>query len=213
MYVRNVKQLLRAAESGFDERRYGFGGILDLLRGAQRDNLLRLERDRQGVLRVFPGTGLQRPATGGAAEMATPPVRDAEVAATVEAPVVTGRSKGELPEAGFAAPTGHQPGTAEVVEGEEAPAEAFAGTDRLAEAPSVIEAVPEEAPGSEAAEGPAEPVGVIDVEEEEEKPSASKPKRRATTTRGRKTVSRKRTAAATRTRARKTPSKKAGAGD
>jgi uncharacterized LabA/DUF88 family protein len=70
MYVRNVKQLLRAADSSFDERRYGFGGILDLLRASQRDALLRLERDRQGVLRVFPGTALQRPA-------AVPPVQEA----------------------------------------------------------------------------------------------------------------------------------------
>ncbi len=63
MYVRNVKQLLRAADSAFDERRYGFGGILDLLRASQRDGVLRLERDRQGVLRVFQGAVLQRPAT------------------------------------------------------------------------------------------------------------------------------------------------------
>jgi len=83
MYVRNVKQLLRAADSSFDERRYGFGGILDLLRASQRDALLRLERDRQGVLRVFPGTALQRPAT-------TPPMQDATLeesgAAAAEAP-------------------------------------------------------------------------------------------------------------------------------
>jgi hypothetical protein len=75
MYVRNVKQLLRAADSSFDERRYGFGGILDLLRASQRDALLRLERDRQGVLRVFPGNALQRPATA-------PPVQEA----TIEGP-------------------------------------------------------------------------------------------------------------------------------
>ena len=72
MYVRNVKQLLRAADSSFDERRYGFGGILDLLRASQRDALLRLERDRQGVLRVFPGAALQRPA-------AAPPVQEATI--------------------------------------------------------------------------------------------------------------------------------------
>ena len=62
MYVRNVKQTLRAADGGFDERRYGFGGILDLLRACQREGIFRLERDRQGVLRVFPGVALQRPA-------------------------------------------------------------------------------------------------------------------------------------------------------
>ncbi len=76
MYVRNVKQLLRAAEPGFDERRYGFGGILDLLRASQRDALLRLERDRQGVLRVFAGNALQRPSS-------MPPVQEASIAEPV----------------------------------------------------------------------------------------------------------------------------------
>ncbi len=61
MYIRNVKQLLRAADSSFDERRYGFGGLMDLLRACQRESLMRLERDRRGGLRVFPGAALQRP--------------------------------------------------------------------------------------------------------------------------------------------------------
>jgi uncharacterized LabA/DUF88 family protein len=61
MYIRNVKQLLRAADSTFDERRYGFGGLMDLLRACQRDSVMRLERDRRGGLRVFPGAALQRP--------------------------------------------------------------------------------------------------------------------------------------------------------
>jgi uncharacterized protein (TIGR00288 family) len=59
MYIRNVKQLLRAADSGFDERRYGFGGLMDLLRACQREGVMRLERDRRGGLRVFPGSALQ----------------------------------------------------------------------------------------------------------------------------------------------------------
>jgi hypothetical protein len=62
MYIRNVKQILRAADGSFDERRYGFGGLMDLLRACQRDGVLRLERDRRGGLRVFPGAALQRPA-------------------------------------------------------------------------------------------------------------------------------------------------------
>ncbi len=61
MYIRNVKQLLRAADGSFDERRYGFGGLMDLLRACQRDGVMRLERDRRGGLRVFPGAALQRP--------------------------------------------------------------------------------------------------------------------------------------------------------
>jgi uncharacterized LabA/DUF88 family protein len=60
MYLRNAKQILRAGS--FDERRYGFGGLLDLLRACQRDGLIRLERDRRGGLRVFQGPALARPA-------------------------------------------------------------------------------------------------------------------------------------------------------
>jgi uncharacterized LabA/DUF88 family protein len=55
MYLRNVKQILRAADAGFDERRYGFNGLMDLLRACQRDGIVRLERDRRGGLRVFQG--------------------------------------------------------------------------------------------------------------------------------------------------------------
>jgi len=77
MYIRNVKQLLRAhrgdgqpangngaegapASGGFDERQYGFGGLMDLLRACQREGFVRVERDRRGGLRVFPGQALQR---------------------------------------------------------------------------------------------------------------------------------------------------------
>jgi hypothetical protein len=59
MYLRNVKQILRAA-GGFDERRYGFSGLIDLLRACQRDGWIRLERDRRGGLRVFQGPELAR---------------------------------------------------------------------------------------------------------------------------------------------------------
>jgi uncharacterized LabA/DUF88 family protein len=60
MYLRNVKQILRQAEGGFDERRYGFGGLMDLLRACQREGLVRVERDRRGGLRVFQGQALQK---------------------------------------------------------------------------------------------------------------------------------------------------------
>jgi len=51
MYVRQLKQLIRTARPDFDERRYG--SIADLMRACQKDGFLRLERDRQGALRVF----------------------------------------------------------------------------------------------------------------------------------------------------------------
>src|SRR3989441_1360603 len=59
MYLRNVKQILRQSEGGFDERRYGFNGLMDLLKACQKENIVRIERDRRGGLRVFQGLALQ----------------------------------------------------------------------------------------------------------------------------------------------------------
>ncbi len=51
---------MRAADPGFDERRHG--NLVEILRSVQRDGLVRLDRDRQGVLRVFQGPQLRLPA-------------------------------------------------------------------------------------------------------------------------------------------------------
>jgi uncharacterized LabA/DUF88 family protein len=56
MYIRQLKQYLRAVDAAFDERKYGFENLGDLMRACQRDGLLRIERDRQGGMRIFPGT-------------------------------------------------------------------------------------------------------------------------------------------------------------
>ncbi len=53
VYLRQIRQLLRAAGAAVDERS-GFRGLLDLLHQAQREGWLRLHRDRKGVWRVFP---------------------------------------------------------------------------------------------------------------------------------------------------------------
>jgi uncharacterized protein (TIGR00288 family) len=58
LYVRQAKQHLRTAIDGFDERRYGFASVVDLLRAAGKEGVLRIERDRQGAIRVFPGANL-----------------------------------------------------------------------------------------------------------------------------------------------------------
>jgi uncharacterized protein (TIGR00288 family) len=58
LYVRQAKQFLRAAVDGFDERKYGFASVVDLLRAAGKEGVLRLERDRQGAVRIFPGVNL-----------------------------------------------------------------------------------------------------------------------------------------------------------
>jgi uncharacterized LabA/DUF88 family protein len=61
MYLRNVKQFARSVDDTFDERKYGYRALVELLRACQRDNFFRLERDRQGVLRVYPGTAYYQP--------------------------------------------------------------------------------------------------------------------------------------------------------
>jgi uncharacterized LabA/DUF88 family protein len=59
MYIRQAKQFLRNIDSTFDERKFGFASLVDLLRACQREGLFRIERDRQGVMRVFPGNIMQ----------------------------------------------------------------------------------------------------------------------------------------------------------
>jgi uncharacterized LabA/DUF88 family protein len=59
MYVRQVKQYLRGVDPTFDERKFGFNSLNDLLRGCQKDGLFRMERDRQGVVRFFQGNVLK----------------------------------------------------------------------------------------------------------------------------------------------------------
>jgi hypothetical protein len=123
MYVRNVKQLLRAADSSFDERRYGFGGILDLLRASQRDAVLRLERDRQGVLRVFQGSALQRPADVPPVQEATVGESQASPAVPFEEPVAAHEPEGQEGQPPTEAPEPRIPAVidAQTVEGAEPP--------------------------------------------------------------------------------------------
>ncbi len=70
MYIRQAKQFLRNVDAAFDERKFGFASLVDLLRACQRDGLFRIERDRQGVMRVFPGNVMQGASspTGGPGE-------------------------------------------------------------------------------------------------------------------------------------------------
>ena len=65
MYVRQAKQFMRNVDSTFDERKFGFSSIVDLLRAAGREGLFRVERDRQGVIRLFQGNVMQAVAEEG----------------------------------------------------------------------------------------------------------------------------------------------------
>ncbi len=59
MYIRQAKQFLKNTIENFDERRYGFASVVDLLRAAAKTGVVRIERDRQGGMRVFPGPNLK----------------------------------------------------------------------------------------------------------------------------------------------------------
>jgi len=74
MYLRNVKQFIKNASPTFDEQRYGFHSFLEAVRSAQRAGLFRLERNRQGILRVFPGNQMSQMHRSGGPRLAEPPV-------------------------------------------------------------------------------------------------------------------------------------------
>jgi hypothetical protein len=105
MYVRQAKQFLRVAIAGFDERNYGFASVVDLLRAAGKDGVLRVERDRHGAIRVFPGPKLTRtvpvivhePVDDVSVEAVAEPVEAAPLVAesVVEPPIVEAQTVDE----------------------------------------------------------------------------------------------------------------------
>lgn len=54
LYLRQVRQRIRAVEREFDERKYGYHSTLDLLHEAQREGWLKLQRDHRGIWRIYP---------------------------------------------------------------------------------------------------------------------------------------------------------------
>jgi hypothetical protein len=89
MYIRQIRQYLRNADETFDERKLGFAGIVEFLRACQREQLLRLERDRQGVMRVFPGAAFPKAGPGQTQE-AQPPMSDAAAGEREQVPSFDG---------------------------------------------------------------------------------------------------------------------------
>jgi hypothetical protein len=87
MYIRQLKQFLRNVDASFDERKYGFETLGDLMRACQRDGLLRIERDRQGGMRIFPGNiahAAPEPASAAYEDIADAGAETAAVAESVE---------------------------------------------------------------------------------------------------------------------------------
>jgi hypothetical protein len=123
MFPRNVKQIIRQVSPSFDERAYGFGSLVDLLRAAQKEGVVRVERDRRGGIRVFEGPQLAAAAKAPAAievepshEAAPVVVVDVEVLDEVVEPV-----EPVVIDAPVVAEADAQP-EADVVEAVEAPA-------------------------------------------------------------------------------------------
>jgi uncharacterized protein (TIGR00288 family) len=54
LYVRQVRQRLRALDPNSDGRQYSYDATLDLLQEAQREGWLKLLRDHEGVWRIHP---------------------------------------------------------------------------------------------------------------------------------------------------------------
>jgi uncharacterized LabA/DUF88 family protein len=128
MYVRQVKQFLRGVDPTFDERKYGFTSLNDLLRGCQKDGLFRMERDRQGVVRFFQGNVLKGPDTARPGSIDAADIAAAErLAAQAEAEMAAAEARER---------------EAEVVEGD---------VVRETDAPQVVDA--EEAPEAAPAKG------------------------------------------------------------
>ncbi len=115
MYLRNVKQYIKNAAPAFDDRRYGFVNFLEAVRACGRAGLFRLERNRQGILRIFAGSQFpqQTAASGQGSTPEKPPIFDienelnemAQTASTVEEqmPVAEPEAAMEIPEEGEAA--------------------------------------------------------------------------------------------------------------
>jgi uncharacterized LabA/DUF88 family protein len=112
MYHRQVKQFLRGVDSNFDERKFGFVNLNDLLRACQREGLFRMERDRQGGIRFFQGN-VMKSVEGDVLDAGVPDqeVESVEVAPEVHEPEVV---EGDVVQEIEVAPP--------VVDGQEAPA-------------------------------------------------------------------------------------------
>jgi uncharacterized LabA/DUF88 family protein len=166
MYIRQLKQFLRGVDATFDERKFGFETLGDLMRACQRDGLLRVERDRQGGMRIFPGT-IGAPATDAAAR---PQDEHGDMADAGDASMPDGNIASAEPWTPSLETPASMEAESDVVDGdvlqerdvpsvvdaEEAPAPVEKpASRRRARAPRAPRAAAERAPRSKAAEGAA----------------------------------------------------------
>ena len=95
MYVRQAKQFLKVRIEGFDERKYGFASVVDVLRAAAKDGVLKLERDRHGAFRIFAGPKLTAPQPR--VDVEEPPIDVAGEVVEEESPTITAEPIEEPP--------------------------------------------------------------------------------------------------------------------
>jgi hypothetical protein len=140
--VRQAKQYMRNVDSTFDERKFGFNSIMDMFRAAQREGLFRIERDRQGVMRLFQGNVMQTPAADGT-------MVDAPAAPRAPRPWQPGDDIPDIHEADRIEPV--RPPQPEIVEGDVVQE---METPQVLEGEQTGEEVPAEAQGEPQAEEP-----------------------------------------------------------
>jgi uncharacterized LabA/DUF88 family protein len=183
LYMRQVRQGMRSIDKTFDERRHGFRGILDLLHEAQREGLIRLQRDHKGVWRIFPLAPSAAAAVAPAepAPAAAEPVIEAQAAASTDF-----WQSDQTLTASEAEPAVEVPSSI----GEEIPASADADVSAGAE---FTEPVPLEAPAAVIEEAAAASGAAADTPAESA--TARKPRKRAArgTGRARKPSARRKT--------------------
>ena len=134
MYVRQVKQFLRGIDPTFDERKFGFNSLNDLLRGCQKDGLFRMERDRQGVVRFFQGNVLKGVEVGRSSGIDAADIAAAErLAAQAEAEMAAMEAREREAEV-VDGDVVRETETPQVVDAEEAPAAPAEGEDEASPA-------------------------------------------------------------------------------
>ncbi|MDE3181063.1 MAG: hypothetical protein KGM47_15565, partial [Acidobacteriota bacterium] len=133
LYLRQIRQRLRAAVRDFDERKYGYKGTLDLLHHAQREGLLKLQRDHKGIWRIYqaspPPVAEMTGATPGAAMAAAEAIASTELEDFVLAAPAEPLAESERQEtfvAAWDAPAEIPSADAAANQGAEAPAEPVA---------------------------------------------------------------------------------------
>jgi uncharacterized LabA/DUF88 family protein len=97
MYLRTFKQFLRSLQPPFDERQHGIIRFYDLVRQADRAGLLRVERNRQGVLRIFPGERFPKIIQDQPEPVDEPVIEEASRAETPKPVIETSKEESQAP--------------------------------------------------------------------------------------------------------------------